>query len=237
MFQRIEYHLKDISNQMNMLVTTNVAKHLAPFVAMTNSPSVQHATLPPTPTNTRLLNQESNWIPPPCADNLPSTPVINNRPACQPSETTLSFVDSTPPSSEPKRLDSTSSGDTSVSSSEKDEGMSTVEIKTTMFPYSKEFLSSSELTPIYVKSRNRRNFAALLVVRLFDIPTRMRSNVAGRGKEKLDPEIMKFVKAKTFEYYECSASEVKEEWNKCIVSIDEKSRALKKRKCIKEKEN
>ena len=52
--------------------------------------------------------------------------------------------------------------------------------------------------------------------------------MAGRGKEKLDPEIMKCVKAKTFEYYECHPSEVKEEWGKCIVSIDEKSHAIKK---------
>lgn len=74
--------------------------------------------------------------------------------------------------------------------------------------------------------------------RLFDVSTRMRSNVAGRGKEKLDPEIMEYVKAKTFEYYECHPSEVKEEWNKCIVSIDEKSRAVKKLKGYTiEKEN
>ena len=54
----------------------------------------------------------------------------------------------------------------------------------------------------------------------------------------LDPEIMKYVKAKSFEYYECHPSEVKEEWNKCVVLIDEKSRALKKLKGNKmEKEN
>ena len=72
--------------------------------------------------------------------------------------------------------------------------ISSVEVKTTSFPYSKELLSSSEITPVYETSRNRRNFAALLVKRLFDVPTRMRSNVAGRGKEKLDPEIIKYVK-------------------------------------------
>lgn len=133
---------------------------------------------------------------------------------------------------------SVSSGDTSciptTSSDEIDADLSSsrVEVKTTL-PYSKELLSLSEITPIYTKSRNRRNFAALLVQRLFDIQTRMRSNVAGRGKERLDPEIMKYIKAKCFEYFECPPSEIKNEWSKCVVSIDEKSRALKKLKCYK----
>ena len=51
-----------------------------------------------------------------------------------------------------------------------------------------ELLSPAEITPIYVKSRNRQNFSALLVEKLFDVPTRLRSNVSGRGKEKLDPK-------------------------------------------------
>ena len=93
-----------------------------------------------------------------------------------------------------------------------------------------ELLSSAEITPIYVKARNRYNFAALLVEKLFDVPTRLRSNVAGRGKERLDPNIMKYVKAKVFEFYECPQSNIEDEWKKCIKSIDDKSRALKKRK-------
>lgn len=105
-----------------------------------------------------------------------------------------------------------------------------VEVKTSPLSYSKELLTSAEITPIYVKSQSRRNFAALLVKNLFDVETRIRSNVAGRGKEKLDPEIMKFIKAKVFEYYECNPSDIKDEWSKCIVAIDEKSRALKKLK-------
>ena len=36
--------------------------------------------------------------------------------------------------------------------------------------YTRELLSSSEITPIYVKSKNRNNFPALLVERLFDVP-------------------------------------------------------------------
>ena len=55
--------------------------------------------------------------------------------------------------------------------------------------YQKELLSSAEITPIYTKSCSRHNLAALLEKRLIDILTRMRSNVVGRGKEKLDPRL------------------------------------------------
>lgn len=95
-------------------------------------------------------------------------------------------------------------------------------------PYKTELLSSAEITPIFTKSCNRNNFAALLVKHLFDVPTRMRSNVSGRGKEKLDPDIMAYIKAKVFEYYECNPSEIKNQWAKCVTAIDDKSRALKK---------
>ena len=59
----------------------------------------------------------------------------------------------------------------------------------------------------------------------FDVQNKAQSNVAG-----LDPEIMKYVKAKELQFYECNASEINDEWKKCIKSIDDKSRALKKRK-------
>ena len=74
------------------------------------------------------------------------------------------------------------------------------------FSYTRELLSSSEITPIYVKSKNRNNFAALLVECFFDVPIRPKSNITGRGKERLDPEIMQYIKAKDFEFYECLAS-------------------------------
>ena len=93
----------------------------------------------------------------------------------------------------------------------------------------RELLSQGEITQIFTKARNRRNFAALLVKHLFDEPTRMKCNVAGRGKDKLDPEVMKYIKAKAFQYFECNESEVKTEWARCITSIDDKSRALKRK--------
>ena len=70
---------------------------------------------------------------------------------------------------------------------------------------------------------------ALLVERLFDAPTRLKSNVTGRGKERLDPQIMQYIKAKAFAFYECNPSEIKGEWKKCIKSIDDKSRGLKRK--------
>ena len=72
-------------------------------------------------------------------------------------------------------------------------------------------------------------FAALLVERLFDAPTRLKSNVTGRGKERLDPQIMQYVKAKAFSFYEYNPSEINGEWKKCIKSIDDKSRGLKRK--------
>lgn len=56
-----------------------------------------------------------------------------------------------------------------------------------------------DLVSMYTKSKNRGNLAALLVAYLFDKETRMKSNVCGRGKEKFDPEIMKYVRH-PFEY-------------------------------------
>ena len=85
------------------------------------------------------------------------------------------------------------------------------------FSYTRELLSSSEITPIYVKSKNRNNFAALLVECFFDVPTRSKSNITGRGKERLDSEIMRYIKAKDFEFYEFLASKN----GKCIKSIDD----------------
>ena len=57
--------------------------------------------------------------------------------------------------------------------------------------YTRELLSSSEITLIYVKSKNRKKFAALLVESLFDIPTRPKFNVTGHEKECLDHAVHK----------------------------------------------
>ena len=92
-----------------------------------------------------------------------------------------------------------------------------------------ELIPPSVLTPIYVKSCSRRNFASRLVAKLFDPETRLRSNVNGRGKDKLDPEKIKYVKKKVFQYFPVSGAEREaSEWQLCILSIDEFNRRLKK---------
>jgi len=91
------------------------------------------------------------------------------------------------------------------------------------------------ITPIYVKSCSRRNFASKLVTKLFDDETRLRSNVKGRGKDKLDPDKIKYVKSKAFEYFPLSGGEKEAtEWQLCIISIDESNRRLKKKSIKKE---
>jgi len=51
--------------------------------------------------------------------------------------------------------------------------------------------------------------------------------VRGRGKDPLDPKIIEYVKQKCFETFP-STGDIKDEWEKCIISIDEKSRELKR---------
>lgn len=61
-----------------------------------------------------------------------------------------------------------------------------------------ELLGSRKVISLYTKSKNRGNLAALLNVELFDKETRKTSNVRGRGKEKLDPDIIKYAFSKLF---------------------------------------
>ena len=77
---------------------------------------------------------------------------------------------------------------------------------------------------------SRRNFAAKLVVALFNEDTRRRSNVGGKlGKLKLNPVLIQYVRSLAFQYYppEHHESE-KAAWAKCVISIDEVNRRLNK---------
>ena len=58
-----------------------------------------------------------------------------------------------------------------------------------------EYISYSDMVPIFTEAKNWPHFAVLLVEQLFDEETRDKSNVHGRGKEKLDPTIIAYVKA------------------------------------------
>ena len=91
-----------------------------------------------------------------------------------------------------------------------------------------ELLPQEVVVSLFRKSKNRGNFAAILSCNLFDEETRLKSNVRGRGKEKLDAEIIKYMKAKCFVYFPSEGNPT-DEWEKCIQSIDVKSRGIKKK--------
>ena len=53
----------------------------------------------------------------------------------------------------------------------------------------------SNVVNAFTKAKGRGHFAALLVEKLFDEETRVKSDVHGRGKEKLDPTIIVYIRA------------------------------------------
>ena len=86
-----------------------------------------------------------------------------------------------------------------------------------------------------MKCKTRRALAAALVAELVEKETRLRSNVRGQGKDPLDPKIMEFVQQQCFELFP-STGDSEEEWNRCIITIDEKARGLKRQLKKKQKE-
>ena len=226
----IKQKLQDVHGQVQILAATNIASKLLPFV-QSNPTAAVHSANPSDammlPANSHLTpatataNSVSGTIMPTPSYNNPSISVRLNDDFDDIFSSTFndSGVDLQLPA---MSNDNSLVNEISCNTNEVDDSQPS--------SYTRELLSSSEITPIYVKSRNRNNFAALLVERLFDVPTRLKSNVAGRGKERLDPEIMRYIKVKVFEFYECNGSEVEDEWKKCIKSIDDKSRALKRKK-------
>ena len=119
---------------------------------------------------------------------------------------------------------------TSVEGNEVEITNASVEIADTSIESAGEpgLLTPADVVPIYVRSCSRRNFAVLLIRRLIDKEVRRRSNVTGKGKERLDPDVVQYVKTKCFEYYPCQAADIKKEWSLCIISIDESCRRLNK---------
>ena len=221
--------MQDIHNQVQTLAATNIASKLQTFVQ--GKPAA--ATCSTNPSDAMMLpfNISSNDLTPEAATvsgAMMPTPCYNNSSTSARSNDDFEDLFTSVFNDRGVELSlATMPNDSFVSemSSETNEVDDHQPLS-----YTRELLSSAEITPIYVKSRNRNNFAALLVERLFDVPTRLKSNVAGRGKERLDPGIMQYIKAKVFEFYECNSSQIKDEWKKCIKSIYDKSRALKRKK-------
>ena len=68
-----------------------------------------------------------------------------------------------------------------------------------------------------MKYKTKRSLAAALVNELFDNKTRLRSNVTGRGKDKLDPKKIDYVKKKCYKMYRSDRNgDVKKDWDDCM---------------------
>ena len=81
-----------------------------------------------------------------------------------------------------------------------------------------------------MRYKTRRSLAAALINELVDTETRIRSNVRGRGKDQLDPNVIHYVKKKCFEVFPSDKdADMKKDWDDCIVSIDDKGRDLKRK--------
>lgn len=81
-----------------------------------------------------------------------------------------------------------------------------------------------------MRYKTRRLLAAALVNELVNTETRIRSNVRGRGKDQLDPKVIEYVKKKCFELFPSDKdSDIKKDWDDCVISIDEKARDMKRK--------
>ena len=81
-----------------------------------------------------------------------------------------------------------------------------------------------------MKFKTRRSLAAALVNELVDTEICLNSNVRGRGKDPLDPKIIAYIKKKCFELHPSDKeSDMKKDWEDCIISIDDKGRELKRK--------
>ena len=84
--------------------------------------------------------------------------------------------------------------------------------------------------PHFDEIQNQEITSLCLVNELFDTETRMRSNFRGRGKDQLDPQRIEYVKKKCFQVYPSERdSEMKKDWDDCIVAIDDKARDMKRK--------
>ena len=63
--------------------------------------------------------------------------------------------------------------------------------------------------------------------RLFPEEIRRVSNVSGKGKQQLDPIIIRYIKETAFEHWPLAQTEkLEKEWGECRTAIDEANRRL-----------
>lgn len=234
-FQSLKYNvlrndLHSLKNSVDLLtksVSAIVAKAISPEIEI--SPSFLSSN-----TATPGMTSTSNDIPTPLSPELtPSTSMITCSTVTpgpsSTSESDTSFaVQSSPVNS--AQVSNWLSSVTAVtpSDSETSDSISNQVNLLRPSPNFNELLKSDELKEILHKSNSRRNFATNLSRVLFDEHTRLTSNVSGRNKKQLNPAIIGYIKSTTFKYYPCMPSDKEsEQWNLCIISIDEASRRLK----------
>ena len=96
--------------------------------------------------------------------------------------------------------------------------------------WDEELIHPSILCSLMMKYKSQGSLAAAMVNELFDVETRLKSNVRGRGKDQLNPKEMEHVKKKCFDLFPSAReSDTKQDWDDCIVSIDDKGRELKQK--------
>ena len=93
-----------------------------------------------------------------------------------------------------------------------------------------KYLDHQTVMRLHNTSTSRKNFASLLVWRVFTYQERATCNVNGQNKLKLDPIRINYVKTTVFQMYPLMAEEVsKRAWAECVISIDEANRQLNRK--------
>ena len=176
----------------------------------------QEFSFPPLP----MMSQDLTFPTLPVSQQLPPTPIPPVRQQLPPILTPVSqqvSPTSTPPATPNTTLT------TKVVIATKQTGIPSCE-----WPrMSGDLLTSGEISQLFLKSCSRKNFATLLVKRLFPEEVRKVSNVSGKDKQQLDPSIIEYVKDTTFVHWPLAQSEkTDKEWGECKIAIDEANRRL-----------
>ena len=67
----------------------------------------------------------------------------------------------------------------------------------------------------------------LMTRRLFSEEVRVSSNVAGHNKNKLNPQIITYIRKIVLAFFPSAQLDTSKEWGECVIVIDESSRRWK----------
>ena len=228
---KMETQITQVGEKLQLILTSGVVNSLSQYVQQ--NPQVEIDSIPASLSSSTVNNSDAQLNPPPPTLSVYSAEVVSQPMDIQEINLpSISNADTVSQSTVTQEIGSqVLQPDVPVEDSEVEIITNTsAEIANTSIDSAAEsdMLTPADLVPIYVKSCSRRNFAVLLVRRLVDKDVRRRSNVNGKGKEKLNPEVIRFVKSKCFEYYPSQPADIKKEWSLCIITIDESCRRLNK---------